>query len=397
MVTRNDWLTQYEDYTSSFEPPQLFNRWLGLVALSTATQRQIYLPDAFSRIWPNLFVVLCGPSGTGKTQAMRAMFPVLEGLGIRRSPDKATAAYLARDLSESAVNDKLTEAWKTPYLIWAEELPSFMGMDAAKSGMFADLTALYDSPDKWFKGTTTQGESIIPYPFVCMVAGTTPQGLHDVLPLSTVGQGFTSRVVFPYAGYSQKRVPFKVWGKKEEAALLMLQKDLVVISKLQGSMSFSQAAKVQWEQYYNERKMPTDEFDDERLRGYSARKPLNIQKIAMLVSLSRGDDLIITGPDLNKSILMQHELDAGMYAVFAELTSSPINSAYKIALEHLEKATDHTLTHAELMRKLCHRLDAKQFAMMIDGLVQTEQIDKIVDSTRVINGRIRMKVTYKKF
>ncbi len=396
MLPRKDWLTQYEDYTASFEPPQLFNRWLGLVALSTATQRQVYLPDAFSCIWPNLFVILCGPSGAGKTQAMRAMFPVLEGLGIRRSPDKATAAYLARDLSEASVNDKLTEAWKTPYLLWAEELSSFMGMDAAKSGMFADLTALYDSPEKWHKGTTTQGESIVPCPFVCMVAGTTPHGLHDVLPLSTVGQGFTSRVVFPYSGYSQRRVPFKKWRKEEEANLLVLQKELLVISKLQGPMSFSQPARVLWEDYYNNRKMPTDEFDDERLQGYSARKPLNIQKIAMLVSISRGDDMVITGPDLNKSILMQNELDAGMYEVFAELTSSPISSSYRVALEHLGKAKDNTLTHAELMRKLCHRVDAKQFAMVIDGLVQTEQVDKIVRETDVINGRKRIKVTYKK-
>jgi hypothetical protein len=137
------WLAGYEEFTEDFEPPRIFNRWVGLLTLAAATQRRVWLEDANNAIYPNLFVVLVASSGVGKTSAMREALPFIEAaLGSKHiSPSKITAAQFAKQFGLAQKIDPRLGIY-TPYLVWAEEFPSFLGNDAYKSGMIADLTTL---------------------------------------------------------------------------------------------------------------------------------------------------------------------------------------------------------------------------------------------------------------
>ena len=109
--------------------------------------------------------------------------------------------------------------------------------------MLSDLTTLYDCPDTWTKETATQGCPVIPGAYVCMLAASTAQGLSDTIPSGTVGQGFTSRLIFACSDYALKRVEEKPWGKKQQKLFAALQSDFVLISKCRGAIQLRSAEK----------------------------------------------------------------------------------------------------------------------------------------------------------
>ena len=130
-----NWFEAYIEFTEDFESPPMFNKWIALLTLSVAAGRKVWLEEANNCVWPNLYVVLVGPSGIGKGQAMREVLPFIELTGVPRSPDQVTIQQVIVDMS-AKLQVSSTGQQITPYLLWAEELPSFLGMDAWKSGKF---------------------------------------------------------------------------------------------------------------------------------------------------------------------------------------------------------------------------------------------------------------------
>ena len=60
----SDWLTKYLEYTENSESPISYHTWCGLSVIAGALQRRVYLKWGLGRvIYPNLYVVLVGPSG----------------------------------------------------------------------------------------------------------------------------------------------------------------------------------------------------------------------------------------------------------------------------------------------------------------------------------------------
>src|SRR2546427_5847986 len=145
MVRRlTDWYTAYQDFTAMFEPPPLFNKWSALMALSTAVGRKVWLLDGNLKTFPNLYIIFVGPSGVGKTTAMREIRPFIERTGIRFSASKVNhPSQLIKDMPNGQMMDE-SMGLITPYLVYAEEFPSFLGTAAYENGLISLITDLYD-------------------------------------------------------------------------------------------------------------------------------------------------------------------------------------------------------------------------------------------------------------
>ena len=374
-----DWLAAYREFTEDWEPPEAFNTWCALVVLSTATRRGVWLEEAKMQLWPNLFVVLVGPSGCGKTSAMRAATPFIEHLkeayGVGISPAKVTMRKLWTRLEESSIPVEGV-GMITPYVIWVEEFPSFLGSDAYRSGMLADLTTIYDCPKILEKETQTAGDVSIERPYVTMGAGATASGLFDVLPPGSVAQGFTARLIFVAGDYPDKVLERK-WETKHEKLSLALMHDLDVIAKLRGPMQMSDVAKALWADFYMNRPDPDEEYADARLQGYASRRPLYVKKLGMLLSLSEGDTMLVEAHHLELALQLLGQVDRSLVKIYGEIAPKVTINAYPKMLRVLRKSKDHRLSHSELFRRFSYILDAREFeatlqAMEGMGLIASE-------------------------
>ena len=386
----SSWLNAYEEYTEDWEPPKVFNRWVGLLVLSAATQRRVWLQDANNQIWPNLFVVLVAPSGVGKTSAMREGIPFIEAsLGPKHiSPSKITAAQFAKQFGKAQKQDNALGVY-TPYMVWAEEFPSFLGNDAYKTGMIADLTTLYDCPSRWIKETKGNGIDDLVLPYLCLGAGTTAQGIFDVLPPGTVTQGFTARIIFIHANYNEKRVVEKPWTDKHIKLNAMLLNDIRYIAQLTGPAKMSDIARTLWTDYYMHRPQADQEFADSRLQGYAARKPFYAKKIALLLSVSEGDSLVIEAEHVERALEMIGEVDASLKRVYEDIAPTQVIQSYAKIIRKLRVAPNHTLSHSQLQRCFSYTLEKKAFdeaitALLEMGLIERADVPAVAGSVRVV-------------
>lgn len=365
-----DWLDGYMEYTEDWESPRQFAKWVGIVTLAVAAGRRVWYEEGGgSRVWPNLYVVLTGPSGIGKGQSMREALPFLDALAIPRSPDHITMASLVSEISLHPQQDA-DFGLITPYLLWAEELPSFLGMDAWKSGKLADLTTLFDCAELWRKSTVKDGVAEIIKPYLCLLGGCTPSGIYDVLPPASVGQGFTSRVIFPWAAEYTKRVPVKPWTQKHQLLREALLNDILEIKQLSGAFKLTDMATVLWSDYYRYRPDPVDEFDDERMRGFAARKPFYVKKLALLFRLSDpAPGQSIEAHHLERAIQELDDVCRDLKAVYDEIAPSNIVRHYPKVIKHMLRQGGSNVGHSLLFRKFSHSLNRQEFAEVMAGLV----------------------------
>lgn len=379
-MTRNcckDWISTYLDYCDDFEPPRAFNLWVALSILASAVSRQVWFPFGNTKIWPNLYVVFVGPSGCGKTQAMRKGKPLVDTLGISMSPDKSTGAKLLHRMSQAVTpaGSSRDGMIKTPYLIYAEELPSFLGDKAYSSGLLADLTTLWDCPEPaWVKSTMKDDNVSIPYPYVCLLAGSTPQGLFDTLPHNTLGQGFTSRIIFVYSDHNTKRVPVPPYTTKHKELFHILVEDLAQIQQIVGPMHMTPAAEAGWIEYYMRRVAPSERFEDDRSQGFASREPIFVLKLAQLLSLSESDDRQVSASHIETAIDTLQVVTEQLPLVYATMTQSPVIASYTAIAKIVEKA-GAGISHRELYRKMRYRLDTIQFKLALAGLHQYGAIE----------------------
>jgi len=368
-----DWLDAYVDFTKDFEPPQVFNKWCGLVALAAALGRKVWLEEANTRIYPNLFVVLVASSGVGKTTAMREVQPFIRETCVATSDSKTSAAKFLTSMAESS---RLVEGdgVVTPYLVWSEELPSFLGMDAYKSGLLADLTTLYDCPDLFTKGTHVHQVETITNAYLCMLAGTTAEGLFDVMPPGSVMQGFTARLLFIHAFHNERRVVEKPWTERHRKLDAALRHDIRQIAELSGPARFSDVARVMWVDYYLNRPHAVDEFVDTRLQGYASRKPFYVKKLALLLSVSESDRLVIEAGHLDKAFRLVAEVDRTLTRVYEDIAPSAIIKSYGKIIRNMQKHKG-VLSKSDIMRAYAYTMDSMDImkamaALQDQGLVE---------------------------
>lgn len=375
-----NWLDSYQEYCSDFEPPKIFQKWSAVLALSVAAGHRVWLEEANTKIWPNLYVVLVGPSGVGKGQAMREVLPMVKATNVPISPDKITVAKLTMDLASSSVKDE-DLGLVTPYLIWAEELPSFLGMDAYKSGKIADLTSLYDCAELWVSGTKTQGVDAIAQPYVCMLAGATASSLFDVMPPASVGQGFTSRLLFVETQHYDKRVAEKPWveafhGKLQTALI----HDIAIIAKMRGAMKLSDVARVYWNDFYLNRPMPQEEYGDERMQGFSARKPFYAKKLAVLLSLAERPQsgehtMLVEAHHLERAFDLLRDVDRSMVHVYSEIAKDSVIGHYAKVIKWFSTQENRVAKRSEISQRFAHALNQKELSACLESLRDMEILE----------------------
>lgn len=390
------WLRAYMEFTADTESPACYHYWVGCSLISAALKRNVHLNFNMFKIFPNLYVILVGPSGARKSIATGIGMEIAREVGIKKFSDKITGAALIRDLS-NAVEKRITPLQPlngqgasgggateielvSPMMIYASELGVFLGHDAYGSGVIADLTDLYDCGPEWKKTTVSRGDEIIPGPYVTMLAASTPQTLKDTIPAGAVGQGFTSRILFIWGDKRRKRVPIPVWGAGHQMLKNNLIADLRHIMSLKGTFDFTPDGFKLYEQFYNEAKEPEEEYEDERLRNYGSRKHIHALKLAQICAVAKHDDLLINADDWATAIDAIKWLDKGLANVFAGHGTATNAQDVLRVFRQVEAATVNLgyISYADLLKRNYSYLNLQEFASVMQTLLEMNAVQEAV-------------------
>jgi hypothetical protein len=378
-----DWLTGYLKYTVGSEPPIAYHTWVGLSCLAGALQRRVYLKWGFETIYPNLYVILVGPSGKArKGVALGIGKEILSSTSITLTSEAITREALIRTMKGAITNFQDISDGRIKFhcsvTCFSEELSVFLGQNDIR--FLSNLTDWYDSKDRWTYETKGQGTDKLEGLCFNLLGATAPDWLQSMLPQEAVGGGFTSRVIFVVEDKKGKTVSKHVLTKEELSLRDALERDLEKVSQLSGQFQFDSEGEHAYTTWYEaeDKKLASGNMPvaDERFSGYCERRSTHIRKMSMLLSISRGDDLTIRKDDFDRALAILRSAELKMYKTFGGLGSAQYGKITEQVLQYIH--THKITTRSNLMSKFRRDIDGGTLRVIEEVMTHM----KVVEITR---------------
>lgn len=375
-----NWMSAFMEYTKNTEPASLFREWTAVAVVAAALRRKCRLEWGMLTFYPNMYIVLVGPSGSRKGTAMDPGYDILcEIPDIRVAAEATTREALIRALKEANYNevDINTGAMEmhSSLTIWSQELTVFMGYHNRQ--LMADMCDWYDCRRRWKYETKHQGTDDIIGVWVNVHAATTPDLIQSSIPLDAIGGGLTSRMMLVYEPGKGKVSPYP----EKTADMLALEQQLILdlshINQMRGPFRYTEGFFDLWHEWY-----PAQDgnppFNDDKFSGYFERRPTHVMKLSMIQAASRKDciksgEMVIDKGDLENAINLLERTEHKMPTVFSGVGKSNISDLMPKMIRDL--ALCKTMSLHEMIFRF-HR-DADE--AMIERAVRTLEKMRILD------------------
>jgi len=375
-----DWIKAFLEYSSFTEAPGKFLFWTGVSTVAGALRRRVWL-DMKSFQWvPNFYIVLVAPPGivSKSTTINIGMNLLREVPDIHFGPDSITWQALVSEFGNAqelvympATQDYTPMACLT---ISSDEFGTFFRPDDAD--MVNLMIALWDGKrGKFAKVTKMAGSDSIENPWINMIACTTPTWIADNFSQYMIGGGFTSRCIFVYADKKRQLVayPNRRASPHFQEQQERLIHDLEQISTLAGEFTITEEGYEWGEDWYAKHNSSKPAgLDTEQFGGYLARKQTHIHKLAMVLTASRQDDLIITKDILETSESFVSALEKDMPLIYSRIGQTEITRGSSQILDIVSKRGE--MTREELYANLFRTMSYRDFEMALTGAIQAGHV-----------------------
>jgi len=320
-----DWLQAFVDYSDHLESPRFMRFWGGVSALAGALRKKVWIENFYFRWTPNFFIIFVAPPGivTKSTTADVAMELLRQIPGIHFGPNSVTWQSLVSSFSQAGEFFQYGDEHipMSAITLVSRELGSLINpKDNDVVNLFIEL---WDGAKTYEKQTKMSGNDLVEGPWVNLIGATTPSWIANNVPAQMLGGGFISRCVFLYADRKDKFVahPGRNLPKGIDQVRLALIQDLEHISlNLVGPYSLTPEADAWEEEWYEKMWRDAEKnYTDDQVMGYLARKQTHVNKLAMILSASKGDSMEITYDTFRLAETMMADLEPDMQKVFAKI------------------------------------------------------------------------------
>jgi hypothetical protein len=367
VMPKGGWLSDYIEYTMKIEPPTAYHFFSGAVAMSSALARNVYFRRGDKDVYPNLAVILVGPSGrVKKTTACQVAVNMLTQIGGNILADKITPESFIetfRDKSEAIG------------LIYAPELAVFLGKQKYQEGMVPMLTRLLDNPDVWKSGTIMRGEVELKNVGLTLLGASTLDWIQHAIPKDAFGGGFMSRLIFVV----QERTPrvFSEPPPMDQVLKKKLLNGLREMTLVRGAFTRTDAAFLWWDRWY--RKVTDRIADNKHFAGYLARVPEQAWRIAMLLVISEGKKngvlkLEVEERHFDQAVKILDWVEKMLPSTFDQLTENVAGADQMKILEQI-KGAGGQMGHSDLLRRNSRRMNSLTFKNCINTLMESKLVE----------------------
>ena len=355
----------YLEFTQYQESPSRFHLWGALYAISSVVQRNVYMNKFYYQLYPNLYVAIVGPSAhVKKTTSGEVAGDLIKQIpNINFLKGKVTAWEFFHVLGTAAAKTGNSSA-----SIFSPEAKNLFG-DLGKVELVTMLTDLYGCPNDFTYRTVKHGTIDLKNVCINLYICSTPEWLVTGTTVDEIAGGWTGRFVYVFEETSDRSIAFPedfITPRTHQ-----LRKDLVDdlndIAKAKGEFLITPQAKAEYLIWYNSRK---DEWKDERLMGYYGRKPDLIWKVAMLLSLSKDNSLLIDEDILHTSWQTLGDLEANMGKALAHVADDPVLRYKDLVLSFIVSSPGHRATRVGVLKKFWNRFDSDMLDRIIRNLIE---------------------------
>jgi len=287
-----DLIDEYVKLTDVGLSPERYRRWAILATIATVSDRKVYTSIRRGLVlYPNLYILLVGKPGCGKTMAIRharLLAGTQEEVGL--CPNSITHERFIEMLGERAkaldTTGSVPKRKATIALLTSEWGTFLRKPDPDTLAMLADVWDCGDYAAETISRKLDLAENL----FVNILSGCTPAWFAEGFPPNAYEQGLPTRILFIYADYEKANdTPDFEFGnepvKQEENLLRRLFPRISLIAKAQGFWDWDRDAGDALNSWKHDNYEPIPA--DPMLVGYASRRHLQVAKIALCYALGR--------------------------------------------------------------------------------------------------------------
>lgn len=383
----SNWVDAFVEATEHLPSPELFRKWSGIAAVAGAIERKVWVRSSLGDLFPNLYTVLVGPPGVGKTVATATV----ENLWRNITTGSSGLHVAPKSLTKASLIDSLNDAKRTKTVIGEHSIHlefNSLLINAGELGVLLPqydpdfmniLTDIYDGRVYEEKRRSQDRHIIIKKPQLNILAATTPSYLNSTLPEGAWDQGFLSRTFLIFSG---ETVLIDLFSDEEEEAeeeerYAMLRSDLRQINDLVGQLRITPEAKEVFRTWHKSGGKPAPEHP--KLVHYLTRRSAHLLKLCIVASVSRGDDMLLTLPDFQQALGWLLEAEQAMPDVFRALGAKGdgqmIEEAYHF-LYTVWMAKKEPIPEHRLVNFLAERVPSYNILKIIEIMERSHRMEK---------------------
>lgn len=382
-----EWLYEYVRHARSLtDAPLAFHVGGGLVALAGAVGSNVWWYGGGARVqWPNLYVLLVGPSGTRKSTAVdlptAPLASAVPGCLLDRefTPERfirLLAAHPAAVLKESEFSS-LLERMNSNYM----------------NGMKQRLTDLYDCHERYdrsVQGTGGQGELIsIVKPSLSILAASTVDWLVESIGPNDMRSGFLPRFLIISSPVREPEPPGGYFARSDRGVSAPLVAALHHVSTMPSTRLDFDRVKGRLVSWAYDRTTAFWASDgSEELGGLYNRLGHHVAKVCALLMISGGPmtnqaDAVVRESVAERAILFMEWVLEGTARLFDErVTFSEFERQAQAALRKIGAE----VSWSDLLRRL--HTSATEFEKLINTLEKRGEVEVVSVSTGGRPGRL---------
>lgn len=343
-----DWLSDFVAHTSYGEAPPKVMLWVGIATIAGALQRKVFIDEDIFQWSPNFYLLIVAKPGVVKKSTSIGLgLRLLKKVeGIDFGPQMVTWQQMVTHMADARTEITLPNG--KPFemsccTIGLSEFGSFFKKD--DDDMITQLTDMWDGKlETVVKETKTNGNDYIVNPWLNILACCTPDWITKNFSGSLIGEGFGSRPIYLYAETPTRFVtsPRRNMLQQEMSPDIMaMEEDNLVeglrhFATLAGEFRKTEEA-FEWEEEWYPRYMEALLKRGSAEASIGVRRQTHLNKVAMVLSVSRGKFPVIDVQEMIDADMLLTELEEDTKKVFGYVGQSPITAAARDIVQILVK------------------------------------------------------------
>jgi hypothetical protein len=308
------------ELTEPRQSTERFRRWAAISLVAAALERKVWISVRGRTTYPHLFIILVGPAGAGKGEAMDEIAGLFGNLTEHCLAPSSMSAASFTDALNAAVRTPagsiLPQAQFNSLYILCRELG--MLLPAYDPAFMNTLTDVFDAKRQrqTRRGNSANGriDFTIERPQVNILAATTPSYLNNFLPASAWGEGFISRVMLVYSGSAKPKSLLDGYDR-DERLYRDLVSDLRVMGAKYGQLRFEPDTLRALNEWHLSGGEPVPSHP--RLFSYVERRTAHLLKLCIIATAARGtNQFLIERQDLDTALAWLLEAEEAMPEIF---------------------------------------------------------------------------------
>lgn len=359
------------------EVPQEYFTWSCISLIAAVLGNRVwYEKMPGTKLLPNQYIILVGPSGTGKGVAIGKASKIAQAEhddGDTVIPDmvafqiKATIQHIMDEMSK--IHRKVrTDLGASVYLIMPE-LASSVGSGRQAYSFVHTMVDLWEGADKKHEGTRTHGGIVLYKPCVNWLAGSTREWMMQSIPKDAIDSGFLARTVVVEGKYDFERRFFRpeVPANVVEVWDYITRRLIEVANEADGAMMMTEDALYIDEIWYMNRESP----EDMTMAPVWKRQQDLIIKLAMALSIADEPSGVIHGEHMELAQQMMGQVYKSVPGLLSFASTTVYTAGIHVVAQKVREAG--TITRTALLKYAyhhginAHQLDKEVLPSLLGG------------------------------